>query len=463
MNSTFNIIDYGAISDNSTINTLAIQSTIDAAASSGGGLVYFPPGAFKTGGLNMSSNVYLYLASGAFIQASNNVSDYPYGWDFWDIIHGENITNTGILGESTSNSILSGPMWQMISSYSVGENQLEPITWSGIRGCMGECRPRGVVFVDSTNITLSNFWLRDSADWSSLYRRCKNIVIDSMVISGSTQWANNDIADFESVENVLVSNLVSSGGDDGLVFVSGHTNGLRFPDNTSLPTRNIRVYNASFVSYSSALKFESVFAPYHGDVHDIVVKNVSITGSNRGIAFQQRAGNGSFYDILLEDISVQTKFVTGTTWWGSGEAISFTSVAAEADPACLNGTITNVTLRNIIAISENSAIISARDRAKFSINGILLENVSLTLMKYGNVSRPLHDYRPVDTGPVPNVETSLVQGFYLNNADVTFRNCSVVFAGTVQPYWDNGRCIYNDNNTARVQAEEFNCLPSSDY
>ena len=45
----FNISDYGAVSDGKTLNTKAIQETIDACHASGGGKVVVPAGTFKTG------------------------------------------------------------------------------------------------------------------------------------------------------------------------------------------------------------------------------------------------------------------------------------------------------------------------------------------------------------------------------------------------------------------------------
>ena len=76
---------------------------------------------------------------------------------------------------------------------------------------------------------MQNFWLRDSADWSSLYRRCSNVLINNLTITGSIQWPNNDGIDLESGSNITVSNLNISVGDDGIVFVSGNTNNMRTP------------------------------------------------------------------------------------------------------------------------------------------------------------------------------------------------------------------------------------------
>ena len=73
------ITDHGAVADNKTLNTAAIQGAIDAchAASPEGSRVLVPPGAFKTGSLSLRSNMELHLAKGAAFYGSTNPADYP--------------------------------------------------------------------------------------------------------------------------------------------------------------------------------------------------------------------------------------------------------------------------------------------------------------------------------------------------------------------------------------------------
>lgn len=115
------ITEYGAIADNRTINTAAIQRTIDAAAAAGGGLVLAPPGGvFKTGAISLLSGVYLYLPSGATVLGSSDPADYTSisgaNWDRWDVLH-STCTNCGLVGDEGGTGTLQGPMWQMISSF----------------------------------------------------------------------------------------------------------------------------------------------------------------------------------------------------------------------------------------------------------------------------------------------------------------------------------------------------------
>ncbi len=67
-------MDFGAIGDGSTINTIAIQNAINECNRTGGVLV-FPSGKYLTGTIYFKSNVSLYLENGAVILGSTDLSD----------------------------------------------------------------------------------------------------------------------------------------------------------------------------------------------------------------------------------------------------------------------------------------------------------------------------------------------------------------------------------------------------
>jgi len=62
---TFNIKDFGAVGDGKTINTIAIQSAIDACYSNGGGTVLVEGGVYMFGSIVMKSNINLHIESNA--------------------------------------------------------------------------------------------------------------------------------------------------------------------------------------------------------------------------------------------------------------------------------------------------------------------------------------------------------------------------------------------------------------
>src|SRR6185436_13690231 len=59
----YNVRDFGAKGDGSTVDTSAIQSAIDAANKDQGGTVLIPAGIFITGTIELKSNVTLHLAA----------------------------------------------------------------------------------------------------------------------------------------------------------------------------------------------------------------------------------------------------------------------------------------------------------------------------------------------------------------------------------------------------------------
>src|SRR5690242_113482 len=60
----FNVKSFGAIGDGKTIDTTAINRTIEAAAEAGGGTVLFPAGSYMCYSIRLKSKVTLNLSSG---------------------------------------------------------------------------------------------------------------------------------------------------------------------------------------------------------------------------------------------------------------------------------------------------------------------------------------------------------------------------------------------------------------
>jgi len=72
----YNVKDFGAIANGTTLDSKAINQAIDTIASKGGGTLFFPAGVYLSGSIRLKSNITLYLDQGAVIEASSNVSDY---------------------------------------------------------------------------------------------------------------------------------------------------------------------------------------------------------------------------------------------------------------------------------------------------------------------------------------------------------------------------------------------------
>ena len=107
----YDVRDYGAVGDGKTVNTTAIQATIDACAAAGGGKVYLADGRYVSGTIRLKSNIALYIEAGATLMGSPHLSDYPeitpafksdaVNYCLRSLIYAEKAGRISILGEGT--------------------------------------------------------------------------------------------------------------------------------------------------------------------------------------------------------------------------------------------------------------------------------------------------------------------------------------------------------------------------
>jgi len=471
----FDITDYGAVADNETVCTASIQAAIDAASAAGGGLVRVPPGGgFVTATLSLRSHVFLLLPRGATLRGSANLADYTAvsggDWGRWDVLHTEGASDTGVIGDG---GVLQGPMWQMISGYDAANSQFVPRRWDGDFGCVGECRPRLVFFADCADVVVRGVQLRDSADWTQLYRRVRNVSLEDLVVWGSQEWPNNDGVDFESCAGVLMRNVSSFTGDDGVVLASGNCNDMRVPWpepwGAYSPTRDVLIENCTISSFSSGIKYEAIFQAWHGDVFNVTVRDVLIHDSARGVGFQQRTGGGAFFDAVFERVTVRgTKGINGGNWWGAGEALWLTTLPEAGPKTTANhslGGLRNISFVDCVFEGEQGAIVLSRDQgdAGAMLSGLLFSNVSVIVGVFGNFTRPgVHDLRPVNSGspePTPEPQANVTGWWFEHAADVHVVGGSVSFVGAQQPFWAPGATCWASTSDSGVSVQGMACSP----
>src|SRR5271170_5168510 len=74
---TLSILDFGAVGDGKTDNTVAFAKAIDACAGAGGGHVVVPAGTWFTGPIHLRSRIDFHLDAGALVLFSRKFDDYP--------------------------------------------------------------------------------------------------------------------------------------------------------------------------------------------------------------------------------------------------------------------------------------------------------------------------------------------------------------------------------------------------
>lgn len=317
----YNIVSYGAIPNSGHVNTVPIQSAIDACSAAGGGTVLVPSGLFVSGTLYLKSNVELHLEMGAELKAStkredyNTADAYPENWcapnEGWDerhfIIahHVENVAITGLGKINGSAEIFFdgeaydpgfGGIWSYGLHYQKG-------FWYGMEKSDNPRPGQTVVFVDSKNIRVTDITIINSPAWCLFLHGCENVQIRGYKAFNERAWANTDGIDIDCCKNVTVSDCIIDTGDDAIAIRCSSAQ-LK---NGRTACENITITNCVFESSSSVFRI-GVGA---GEIRNVAISNIVIRRG--GIAFTIATHFSDACHGLLEDIHISNIIAENTT------------------------------------------------------------------------------------------------------------------------------------------------------
>lgn len=121
---SYNVKDYGAVGDNVSDDTTAIQAAINAADSNGGGTIYFPSGFYKTDSqVNLVSNLQIIGEMNATLMPSESVPSYAYLAE-----DKNNIKITGLVFEGTGTAFTDGTQ-RLLQLNNCSETQIHNCTF----------------------------------------------------------------------------------------------------------------------------------------------------------------------------------------------------------------------------------------------------------------------------------------------------------------------------------------------
>ena len=281
----FDIREYGAKPDGVNINTKAIQAAIDQCSQSGGGCVLISGGTFVSGTLHIKSNVCLEIDVTARLLGSPDLNDYttdthwcrygegPSGYTLIDrcFLYAQDAENITICG----GGIIDGN-----ESFFPDEKLPD-----------GSQRPRPMMLrtLRCKNVRLQGLRLYRAAGWTTNFIEtndiwCQNLDINSCIRNHS------DGLDFDSCQNVFVSNCKLFTGDDGLCLQSS---------NTKIPTKNIQVTNCHFSSWCASIRIGLLSK---GTITNVTINNCSFDDVWReGVKIECSQG-GTISDIIVSNL-----------------------------------------------------------------------------------------------------------------------------------------------------------------
>lgn len=406
---TFDVVKYGAVGDNKTINTTAIQKAIDDCSVAGGGSVYIHGGVFVTGTLELKDNVTLFVEAGSILRGSFNPADYPKkictfnyfrGNEHYQLIYAEKKNKVGITGGGIIDGFSHGDGWPWKGK----SNEWE--------------RPRLIRMVECTNVQVQNISLIRSANWTELYEGCDDVLVADIRIRCYTGQHNQDGIDISSCNRVQVKNFYSMSGDDAICIKAM----------SQKKTENISVQNV-FARYANCHAVK-IGTETHGDVQNVHVKNV-VANTRYGIAVEAVDGSNidgvTYEDFLLTNCSTPL-FIRlgdrGRTYEGGPAKAPLGSIRNITIRNITNTDITYVEARNGPGVG--SAIGGLPEK---KIENLLIENCNF--LYYGSVQDTAFVYQnpPENKDKYPEFNiygTCPAYGIYARHvSNLTIKNTTV--------------------------------------
>ncbi|HTB81514.1 MAG TPA: chitobiase/beta-hexosaminidase C-terminal domain-containing protein, partial [Opitutaceae bacterium] len=285
---------YNAKGDGSTKDTGAFQAAINAATAMPGGAVIDVPGThtYLIGSIDLKSNVWLNLESGATIKGSESTSDYPVVTERWegqdDPCYRGLISATGTPTNPVVNIAIIGS--GKIVGASGGINLDRPKSPVGPKNI----EPRYCKGVYIQGITTSTTKI-----WNIHPTYCQDVTVSGVTTTGSQ--SNSDGCDPDSCSRVLIDSCHFGSGDDDIAVKSGR--GIAGAQ-VNIPMTDLTIQNCTFTSCGGASGGVAFGSEISGGIERVLVKNnkFTFTGSNqKAIYIKYAHGRGGFVNDLTVD------------------------------------------------------------------------------------------------------------------------------------------------------------------
>ena len=295
---------YGAVPDSTTLNTLAIQKTIDAAAAAHG-TVTFAPGTYLTGSIFLKSGVTLQLDKGVSLLGSQHLADYPVmptrvagiemSWPAALVnIYGQRdaaITGTGTI--DGDGKIFWDSYWTLRKAY-------EPrgLRWASDYDAR---RPRLIQVFRSSSVHIGGgLLLRRSGFWTLHICYSDMITVDGLTIRNNEggRGPSTDGIDIDSSRHVLVAHADIAVNDDALCLKAGRdSDGLR----VNRPTEDVVLRDSTIRDGAAGVTFGSETS---GGFRNVEAYNLNIIEHVPvGILFKSAHTRGGFAEnIRIHDL-----------------------------------------------------------------------------------------------------------------------------------------------------------------
>ena len=396
----YDVRDFGAVGDGKSLDTAAIQQTIDAAARARGGTVRLSQGLFRAGTIRLKSNVTLHIEAGATLLGSTNIADYPDITPAITYLYRDRFTKSLIYAEGAENITLAG------RGVIDGQGKQFPARPGDDKG-----RPYILRFSECRNVRVENLRFRDSARWLSHYLACANVTISGVTIRSKIR-ENRDGIDIDSCQDVRISDCLIDTGDDAIVLKA----------TTERPCRRVVVTNCVLSSLASALKLGT---ESNGGYEDIAISNCAIHDTGYGGIAIEMVDGGVLDRVTVTNITMRNVKVPIFVRLGNRAR----SIPGLPKPGM--GALRNVMISNVQATGASGIGCSITGIPGFPVENITLQDIRIEFTGGGtaeDVQREIPEListypsgRMFGTLPAYGLFCRHAKNVRLHNIDFSFR------------------------------------------
>lgn len=361
-NKTFTIKDYGAVGDNQTDNTKAIQETINSAANVGGGKVVIPGGIYLCGPLQFANNINLSIEENAILSMLP-IDKYPGGTtDGTAFITGLKLHDIAISGKGMIDG-QGSPWWPLAKTTNAK-------------------RPRMIAFRDCERVLIEHVKMINSPMFHiTVGGKSSNVTVRDVIIRAPASTDpvnpshNTDACDV-SGSKILIQRCDISVGDDDFT-CGGNTSDVMITDCTygyghgvsiGSPTKggvsNITVQNCTFNNTEFGIRIKSD-RDRGGKLQNLTYRNLKMT--NVGIPIliyaSYMAKDKKYRDLqkITPEIAETYPSAPVTDLTPSYSNITFDTITATVEKGKRAGLIwglpeaalSNITFKNVTITADN--------------------------------------------------------------------------------------------------------------
>jgi polygalacturonase len=300
----FDIRDYGALPDGTTLNTNAFHQAVDDCHAQGGGTIQVPEGDWLTGPIHLRSNICLHLESGALVRFSPRFDDYlPVVFTRWEgvecfnyspLIYAIDCENIEVTGEGTFEG-QGESWWHWKQLQHPAAQELYHAQFNGIpvkKRIFGSekaaLRPQFLQTIRCRNVLFEGVTFINGPMWTIHPVYCENVIVRNVTVK--TKGPNGDGLNPDYCRNVLVEGCSFDTSDDCIAINSGmNEDGWR----VGVPCENIHIRNCAMSEGHGAI---SIGSGMSGGVRNIYAHDCRVTGGDQGIRLKSIRGRGGYIE-----------------------------------------------------------------------------------------------------------------------------------------------------------------------